>query len=192
MLGLRRTSHQCVSRKTRRPPVRLEFASIGRTIIASVIFLACGLMHCGCVESTKCHVRRSDVGRELVTLLCHLRFAKDAGAKYPEWSREYPHILRGDYRVEGPVVRLGQGGEVFGKESFLRSPQAAEMSGDIVLIATPRYIGCGDSYVVVLDNGSYHVVESTAPDARRIRNLLVEWTARGQEPEDTNADNAEK
>lgn len=179
MLGLRSTSHQCVSRDTRRPPNCLEFASLWRPIAASLILVASCPMHCGCVDSTKCHVRRSDVGRELVTLWCHLRYgsAAAAGVEYPEWSREYPHILRGDYRIEGPAVRIGQGGEVFGKESFLRSPQAAEMSGDIVLIATPLYIGCGESYVVVLNNGSYHVVESAAPDARRVVNLLAEWTS---------------
>lgn len=117
------------------------------------------------------------VGREMVTLMLHLRFgsASDAESAYPKWSKDYSSVMRGEYIIDDTTVKLGHGGELFARRSFLQSPMNTWVNGEIVMIANPRFIGCGSNYVVAYDDGSYEVVEPVTEKGRLVSALLKEW-----------------
>jgi hypothetical protein len=150
-------------------------SSLPHTFVGLV---ATGLLVYGCVPSQKCNVQKMRAGQRLVTLVYHLRRNEDPGRPplISPWAQEYPEVFRGEYAIDGNAVTFAQGGVVYGRSDFLQSSPADLGADDIVVVASPDYVGCGSEYLVVYWDGRYGFVSPGSAEFNQARQLVQEWS----------------
>ncbi len=145
---------------------------------AIVGLLATGILICGCVPSQKCTVQQMMAGQRLATLVHHLKRDEDPSKapSQPPWAHSYPEVLRGEYAVEGSSIKFTQGGVVYGRDSFLQRTSVVFGPHDIVVVASPEYIGCGSKYVVVYGDAHYRLVSPESAEFTQSQQFLDKWS----------------
>lgn len=146
---------------------------------AIVHLLAIGLLACGCEPSQRCAVRQMMAGQRLATLVYHLKRddSSDKAPRSPPWAQEYPEVLKGEYAIKDNAITFAKGGVVYAREAFLESPPGVLGAHDVVLVASPEYVGCESEYVVVYGDGHYELVGPGDAGFNEARRLANEWSA---------------
>ena len=144
-----------------------------------VRLLAIGILVCGCAPSQKCAVKKMRAGQRLATLVYHLKRDGDSDKApgCPPWAQEYPEVLRGEYAIKGNAISFAKGGVVYARDAFLESPPGVLSAHDVVVVASPEYVGCGSEFVVVYGDAHYKIVSPGDAEFDEARRLANEWSA---------------